>query len=470
MVLKNKKMFFFYGALCVCGLPLYGSNQQLSSSNNEIVSAEDLSFQVIRSNGKQGPVQHSPVKALIVCLGKKNDQLEQFAKVVKFDLDFTDQLLVDIQRADKMLDEKNLTHLLSEKETSLCIYMEPVFEKKRRKKISQVHVFAKDTSSQANVFDKTFSCDKKKIVFDGHKVSQELLPALTGQEGIALSSLVYCKQMSSKKKVLCIADYACRKEQSIIPRFGVNVAPRWHNKAPFLFYSQFTNDRCRLMSLDLKTKRERVICSYEGLNMQPSFSPDGTQAVLCMSGRSGNSELYLYDQRLCNKLKRTVYRQITWNKGNNASPCLLPNGNVAFCSDFQGGNPQLYYHRKSDKKVFRLSDGVSYCAAPAYCPRKNALVYTRFLGDVYQLFTMTFTDRGVVEQQCTFNEGDKLDASWSPCGNYIAFTFDFKNKKTGKRIPQIGVFNCLSGKIRVLTHDKYPKSFPDWTASSFYQL
>jgi Tol biopolymer transport system component len=120
----------------------------------------------------------------------------------------------------------------------------------------------------------------------------------------------------------------------------INVAPRWHTQAPMIFFSQLTKENNRLMALDLNSKKPRIISSYEGLNMHPSFSEDGSKSVLCLSGRK-NSELYLYDQKICNKLKKKVYIQLTHNEGNNASPCLLPNGNVVFCSDYETGNPQI---------------------------------------------------------------------------------------------------------------------------------
>jgi len=365
------------------------------------------------------------------------------------------------KRGKRELRKKSLKKLFND-EISLCMYLKKIK--------NQVHIIVKDTGSEAIVFDEKFDCSKKNVIHDGHKISDKVIPALTGEKGISLSSLAYCKQLSPQKKIICISDYACRKEKRLIPRYKVNVAPRWHSKAPYLFYSQFTKTKCRLMAFNIKAKRERVICSYDGMNMQPSFSPDGVQVVLCMSGKRGNSELYLYDQRLCRKLKKKIFRQITWNRGNNSSPCLLPNSDIVFCSDFQTGNPQLYYYRKNEQKVLRLSNGCSYCAAPAYSEEMNALVYTRYIKGNFQLFTMSFTDQGIVERQCTFCSGDKLDASWSPCGRYIAFTFDYKDTKTQKKTAQIAALNCRSGRIRVLTNDAYPKSFPAWGSASYYHM
>ncbi|MFH1831235.1 MAG: hypothetical protein ABH827_00380 [bacterium] len=490
-LVKNMALLFCTLSACIFGAALSGAENiikkpcglvsldkkdkcfdKLSTSATGDATQKDLSFQV-----SAGASSYKPVNIQALCVGQNKD-LEALANIVKFDLDFTDQLLVDIKRIDKIPNEKNVKEFAKYKktieklfndETSLCMYFRLAVPKQDKLK-KFVNITIKDTSSDESVFDRTFSYADASLIFDAHSISQAIIPVLTGQDGICLSSFAFCKQLSSKKKVICITDYMCKKEKIIVPHCGINVAPRWHSQAGYLFYSQFLRASCQLVSLNIKNKTEKIICSYDGLNMQPSFSPDGIQVALCMSGGGENSELYLYDQRVCKQLKKRVFKQITKNKGNNSSPCLLPNGDIVFCSDFQTGSPQLYYYRKLDGRTVRLSSGVGYSAAPSYSEANNAIAYTRLVNKTFQLFTMSFTEHGVVEKQCTFGSGDKLDATWSPCGRYIAFTYDHKNEKTNKMIPQIGVLNCRSGNIRVLTHSKFPKSFPCWSANPYFQL
>jgi TolB protein len=222
------------------------------------------------------------------------------------------------------------------------------------------------------------------------------------------------------------------------------------------------------MSYDLKTKKSKVICSYDGLNMQPSFSKDGIKAVLCLSAR-GNSELYMYDQTLCNKYNKRFFRQLTKNRGNNVSPCLLPNGNIIFCSDFETGNPQIYYFDTNNKITYLLTNGHGYCAAPAYCEKNNTIVYTRYHKGNFQLFTMDLSSPKHIERQITSGAGDKLDPSWSSCGQYVAFAYGYYDNHLKKRVQQIAALNLRSGKIRVLTSGKEYKSFPAWKAEPLFQ-
>ena len=50
---------------------------------------------------------------------------------------------------------------------------------------------------------------------------------------------------------------------------------------PVLFYSENTLSNSRLMMSNMFGKR-RVVCSFDGLNMQPAFSEDGNEIVFCL--------------------------------------------------------------------------------------------------------------------------------------------------------------------------------------------
>lgn len=447
-----------------CSSIMHATTQKPAHEASD-TDAENISFQIHNPTK-----QYSKIKTQLIMLGE-HKLLPQIAKTIQFDLEFSDQLEVDAKKSSTELEPKVLSKLFTQG-TSLCLYLKEKTSAKKPLIHAQslwVEATLKDTSSGDIFFDKTFICHPHSIVYDSHKISDELMPILTGEKGPMLSSLAYCKQLSNKHKVVCVADYACKMERTLVTAKTINVAPCWHSKAPVLFYSQFTRMNSRLMSLDLHSKRHNVVCSYDGLNMQPSFSPDGSKAALCLSG-NGNSEIYLYDQAICNKLNKRVFQQITHNKGNNASPCLLPNGNLVFCSDFQSGSPQIYILKKQNKTTSRLTNGRGYCASPAYCPKTNMIAYTRYVNKIFQIFTLQLDTAQPRERQLTFSKGDKLEPTWSECGKYIAFTYSTAQSKNHKLTHQIAVLNTNSGSIKTLTSSKEPKSFPSWVGQPFYHI
>lgn len=430
---------------------------------------DSLSFEV-----HQPARQHAKIKCLMLVDGTHRE-IDQIANLLKFDLEFSDQIDIDIKRSKEKLDASVLSKIYDQG-TTLCVFVEELKAHKKRvakKDTLALDVTIKDPATNTILFQKQFLCHPKTLVKDTHSIADELNISLTGEKGPMLSTLAYCKQKSFRHKVVCISDFACKTERTIVAAKTINVAPSWHSQAPLVFYSQFTRANSRLMSYDLHSKKHKVICSYDGLNMQPSFSPDGSKAVLCLSG-GGNSELYLYDQAIFNKFKKRMYVKLTSNGGNNSSPCYLPNGNIVFCSDYQTGLPQIYILESSaDKKtkgIRRLTNGHGYCAAPSYCPATNTIVYTRYLHGVFQLFTLNLDSEKPRERQLTFNHGDKVEPTWSGCGKYVAFTYGQRNPQTKHLTNQIATLNISSGNIRVLTTGNEQKSFPSWSGRSFYQL
>lgn len=392
--------------------------------------------------------------------------LTQVASLIKYDLEFSDQMVIDLKKTKEVPPENQLKKM-AEQGASLCLLLQE--GSGSTEKQLNLHVIVKDPATGQEHFSEKFVCSENTKVIDGHRISEKLMLALTGEKGPMLSTLAYCKQLSATHKIVCIADYACKFEKHVVTTKTINVAPAWHPREPGLCYSQFTKTNSRLMYTDLKAKKNKILCSYDGLNMQPSFSDDGSKVVLCLSGK-GNSEVYMYDQRVCSQLKKRVYKPLTNNGANNSSPCLLPDGNLIFCSDFQTGSPQIYYRDHKTEFVRRLTNGRGYCAAPAYCAKNNSIVYTRFSHGVFQIYTMDLSQPFPIEHQLTKSHGDKVDPTWSECGRYIAYTFADHNPKTRKTTNQIAILNLMSGKQRVVTSGNEHKSFPSWTGRSLYNL
>ena len=420
------------------------------------VDASDFSVQIENSVR-----QYSPIKCLMLNIGD-SELLNKVSRIVKFDLEFTDQLEVELNKTNNEVETRVLEKQF-EKGFSLCLYMKEI-------KPHSIQVTLKATTDLASdkpIFDKTFNISDEKIVYQSHQISDELIPKLTNEKGPTLSTLAYCKQISRSSKVVCVADYACKKEKVVVGTRAINVAPCWHTQAPVLYFSQLTKKKGKLMSVDLNTKEQRTVCAYDGLNMQPSFSKDGSQAILCLSG-GGNSELYLYDQNLCERLGRRAFKQITTNGGNNVCPCVLENGDIVFCSDYETPWPQIYYFDFKNKTSTRLTNGKGYCAAPSYNSQNKSVVYSRIVSGTFQIFKISLNDFKHPEQQITFSAGHKHEPAWSPCGNYLAFTHDTKTGRKGKMVPQIAVMNCKSGKVHTLTDSNEAKSFPAWTDMTLY--
>ena len=438
--MKMEKNYYFQTILLAL---LFVPALAKASTNKQKTPDGSLAFSV--STQTQ---ENEKIKCQSLIIGKDKN-LIKLGKIIKFDLNFTDQLNVNLKRIDKKLDQE-VESKLFETGTSLCLYIS-----KTKEQISldrKVTIELRDISSNSKLFEKMFNLNPQNIVYSGHKISEELLQILTGEKGICLNSIVYTKMISPKNKKLCVSDYACMRTKKI-KTSPIPVAPRLHPNLPIIYFSQLTPNKIILKSYNTKTKTEKIMCSYDGLNMQPSFSEDGTTAAVCLSG-GGNSNIYLYKHNICKKMKKRVFIKLTHNNGNNVSPCLISQNGVIFCSDFETGLPQIYYINCKNKKTTRLTNGSGYCAAPSYCAKNKSIVYTRLTNGIFQLFKLSLKD--LRERQLTFGKGHKHEPDFSPDGKFVAFSYD----------DEIAILNCNSGKFRVITHSKnkrQPKNFPRWS-------
>ncbi|MBU4269770.1 hypothetical protein KJ644_03735 [Candidatus Dependentiae bacterium] len=420
----------------------------------KISAVTDLLFDVNASN-----IQNDKIKCLILLVGEEpinpdiKAQISKFCQTIEYDIKFSDQIETELKKAKTLpLDqtEKNLF----ENGTSLCLYI-------KDKNLNTKEIELKNLSNLTTIYKKDYEFKKENLIKTAHKIAADTLPLLTGEQSISQYYIAYSKMISNTQKNICIADYSCNFENTIISNNKINVAPSWHTKLPIIYYSQFDTKKINLKSFNLKNKNNNLICAYEGLNMQPSFSKDGSKVSLCLSG-GRNSEIYLYDTQVNKKFNKTVFKKMTNNKGTNVSPCLLENDNLIFCSDYETGLPQIYILDKKENTTKRLTNGQGYCAAPSYCEKNNSIVYSRQVDGIFQLFTLNINDK--VEKQITFNFGNKHEPDFSPCGNYILFAYDFEYTK-GRQTQQIAVLNINSGKIRVLTQSHAPKNYPKWSKS-----
>jgi TolB protein len=259
-----------------------------------------------------------------------------------------------------------------------------------------------------------------------HELADTLWPILTGQEGIFSAKVAYCKEVAGKcrrpYKYLCVADYDGSNEVVMVPT--VVVAPRWGRNG-LLFYSECTNANIRLKYLDVYGK-PHLVSNFDGLNMLPSFSHDGSISVYCASRGNGSAQLYY--------CAPGIFKRLTHNEGNNVSPSLTADGTkVYFCSDYVHGKPAIYCMDIGSGNI-REVIGSGLC--PNYSDKVNRIVYIRNVRGVGQIFVYDCSSG--VSEQLTFDNLSKDECSFSPCGNYVIYA---TGRPPKSRIAMINVWS-----------------------------
>jgi tol-pal system beta propeller repeat protein TolB len=384
------------------------------------------------------------VKLMILGVGDHTNNLKKICENVKKNLEFTGQFEVTIDYINQLTEKKQVLGYQSRATLSLAInydahdhYIEwGVFNTKTGQRLESKRVMQKELSIQ----------ELSNFLADG------ALHVLTGQKGPFCAKLVYCKEDAQQKKSkthLCIADYHGAHEQIIQTSELFLIAPRWsgHDK---ILYSEYTPVNMRLMVTDCKGNKQ-IATDFNGLNMLPSFSHETDDVVVCLSAE-GSSQIYRY--RYNSKRNRPEYIRLTFNEGNNLSPCIIKGGDIVFCSDFETGRPQIYKMDKQGKNIICLSQGGS-CTCPAYSYAKHAIAYAKIINGVSQIMIHDLNS-GVIKQ-VTHDQTHKEEASWSTCGNYLVFSVSDKKTK------RLAIQSLLTNQRKFITGTDYRYSYPCWS-------
>lgn len=299
----------------------------------------------------------------------------------------------------------------------------------------------------------------KKVAFEGecdrivaHKVADSVWSSITGNPGFFTTKVAYCVEKpladGTYYKHIYTTDYDGSNPQPLVTTPTINLAPRWNlvDKKPLLFYSECTPSNIRLMVVDTH-KKKTIVSNFDGLNMLPTFSRDGSKVVYCASKGAGACHLYYYD--------KGAFKKLTDNNGNNISPVFVDDSNLVFCSDFKTGTPHIYSFCLTTGHCEQITTG--YCSSPAFSPKTQKLAYCKAVHGKHQVFVYDLVTKE--HRQVTHDDAKKEECSWSPCGTYIMCCVQ---KGTSSRIAMI---NTLTSQYLYITDQHQRCSYPSWSSA-----
>lgn len=385
--------------------------------------------------------KHEKVKILVNIIDKPSPELHEFADLIKKALEFKEQCSVTTCFSERMPKKQEaLTH--HDYTYIVFVHNHPHQYDWRLFEIeSGAMIKSKKVTKRGNV--------KRAWAY---AFADSMYEILTNDPAFFSTKIAFAKEIPQKNGAhythLYIADYDGSNPELLVSTPTINVSPRWNNDAnrPLLFYSENTNANMRMIASDMHKKRV-VASNFDGLNMLPSFSPDGLSVVYCATRGSGKCQLYRWSGK--------QLKNITNNQGNNFAPAYSADGKeIFFSSDFESGQPQIYSYHIDTQDLTKLTpDG--YCVSPTYCSHTQRLGYSKLVNGVMQLFSYDFKNKK--HTQLTFDSVQKDECVWSPCGTFLLCPYD--NGKTSK----VSLFNTITGKYTHVTEGKESCYYPAWS-------
>ena len=197
--------------------------------------------------------------------------------------------------------------------------------------------------------EKTYKISKKsRYPFLAHKIIVELNEKI-GAPSVAWMEqfVIFAKYTDSKKSEIVVSDYTLSFQKTIV-KGGLNIFPKWANKAQTAFYyTSYNGAMPTLYRVDVRTGKRKKILSSEGMLICSDVSSDETKLLLTMAPND-QADIYMYD------INTKHLERITTYSGIDVNPGFIDNDKrIVFVSD-RLGYPNIFAKTIGSKNVEQL--------------------------------------------------------------------------------------------------------------------
>jgi TolB protein len=253
-----------------------------------------------------------------------------------------------------------------------------------------------------------------------HRIGNEIISVLTGNNGVFLTKIAYVGTATGNKEIY-VSDYDGHNAQPITTDQSIALLPRWSPQGDKIVYNSYKQGGANLYLKDLTTTEDRLISSRAGLNVGACWIPNQDKLALTLSIK-GNPDIFVID------LSGQIIDRMTNNWGIDISPTFSPDGNkMAFVSD-RSGSPQIYIKDLTTKQEIRLTYAGGYDilfesrynSSPSWSKLNQIAFSGSNDGIIFDIYTIH--PDGTHLRRLTEGHGKNEDPCWSPDGRYIVFS------------------------------------------------
>jgi TolB protein len=309
----------------------------------------------------------------------------------------------------------------------------------------QVEVKVYDVFWGREILGKRLLGDRQHYRQTMHRIGNDLIALLTGEEGMFLTKIAFVGDATGHKEV-----YTCSFDGKDVKQITndkeMALFPNLSKDGLKLVYNSYKDKEGILVMRDMKSGRVSTISSRKGLNLGGAWSPDGNSIALTYSD-DGEQALYMISLRGSRPIR------LTEHYGINVSPTFSPKGDrMAFVSN-RSGSPQIYVLDLKDGTEERITYEGSYNTSPDWSST-GRIAYVSMNDGVFNIYTINPDGSGAT--RLTYGQKDNEDPSWSPDGRYIVFS----SNRTGSH--HLYLMDAWGENERRITHMNGEQITPCW--------
>ena len=189
-----------------------------------------------------------------------------------------------------------------------------------------------------------FQASRSELPRLAHRYADQLLEVLTGERGPFESKIALISTREGPLKDVYVYTFDMPAPARLTNERSITLSPNWQPDHRGVLFTSYRDHQPRLFEIDLARRAVVQFSSGDRVYLGGAWSPDGTQ-VLASREDAGNSDIELLDRY------GAVVRRLTDHWGIDVSPSWSPDGRrFAFCSS-RSGAPQIYTMGVSDVRA-----------------------------------------------------------------------------------------------------------------------
>ncbi|MEZ4704745.1 MAG: hypothetical protein R3A11_06105 [Bdellovibrionota bacterium] len=311
----------------------------------------------------------------------------------------------------------------------------------------EAHLY--DVLTKKEIMARRYKGGDNQIANMAHAFSNSILEALTGEEGLFDTKIAFiCRPKNDKE--LCMMHFNGDNYDTLTQHRSITLSPQWSKDGKSIYYTSFVKNKPALFRFDLDKRQNTKLSTFSysaiGLAMDPT-----QDWILTTLDIGKNHDLYFLD------LDGKVISRKTKDRGVDVSPSFSPDGQqFAFVSD-RDGSSQVYIMNRNakDSTAKRITFKGKSNNDPAWSPKGDKIAFAGMDTDGdFDIFTVNID--GTNMERLTYDTKNNEEPAWSPDGNFILFV----SNRTGKR--QVFMMRADGSKQTQLTTKDWDHFMPTW--------
>jgi TolB protein len=242
-----------------------------------------------------------------------------------------------------------------------------------------------------------------------HAFADDFIAALPQHaKGIARTQIAF-KGENSPTSEIYVADFDGHNAQAVTKDNNLVAAPDWVSGRLALYYVSYKLNHVDIFYHDLSTGARRAWSHFNGSNMSPAASPDGSK-VAFISSMDGWTDLYV-----CNS-DGSGLKRLTKSPQDESSPCWSPDGKwICFAAKEREHRTLCKVSPSGGAMQIIGTSGMPSPTEPDWSPDNKWIAFTAQYRSGFQICVVPANGGTAV----SLVEGE--DPSWAPNSRTLAF-------------------------------------------------